>query len=209
MELKDYVKIIGKRLWLLIAVTLVVTIGAYIFTLMLPVSYDGSVSFFITKEPEKSSQNNYNYDKYYAIQASGFMADSIITWLQDPSNVMEIYNNANLNLPTEKINSLTKAIDATKKSPATININMSGADEASVKKLMDTTIKFVDSKNKSENTNSTSGNFDLNYSNPTVVKHQNSPLTNAVIGFVAGIILSLMIIFLAEYFSPKSKVQNQ
>ena len=203
MELKDYVKIIGQRFWLLFIVVVIVTLGVYLLTKTMPESYDGSVSVFITKKPDKGVVGDYEYDRYYAIKASSLLTDSIITWLQDPSNVIEIYNTTNLDLPTEKLNKLTKVIKAKKKDPATINITASAPDEVNVKNLINSTINFIDIRMNSDIVSGAAENFDLTYSDSIVLKHQKSPLLNSLIGFIVGVVLGLGMVFLVEYFYPK------
>lgn len=204
MELRDYVKIIGRHFWLLLVVILFITLGTFYYTLKMPESFDGSVSINVNKAEDKLTSQEYQYDKYYAFQASSYLADTILNWLQDPSNVIKIYDAANLNLPTDKLNKLTKMIKAKKKPPATINITTSALDEITVKNLLNSTTDFIDKKMQSEIVSDLGGNFKLSYSSPAILKHQKSLLVNSFIGFIVGLVLGLALVFVVEYFSPKN-----
>jgi len=201
MELRDYVKIIGKRFWLLLLTIIIFTVGSYVFTVSTPQSFDGSVSIYISKKTDVNDAKDYQYDQYYAIQASSLYADSIVTWLQDPSNVVDIYSQANIDLPTKAVSKLSKTIKATKKQPATITITMSAPNETTVRNLLNTTVNFLNVKATAANNDY--NDFNVSYSNPTILVHQNSILLNSVIGFLIGSVLGLLLVFSVEYFSKK------
>src|SRR4030067_3419668 len=74
MDLKEYFSIIGKHVWLLIGVTVIIFLGVLWYSYRTPVTYDSSV--FVTAAVKNSGlgekPNYYDYDNYYSLQGSGF-----------------------------------------------------------------------------------------------------------------------------------------
>lgn len=202
MELRDYVKIIGKHLWLVVCIGLLIALGAYLFSITRSVSFDGSVSMYVGKPSGKLEVKDYQYDEYYALQASSLYADSVISWLKEPSNVVKIYDNAKLDLPTEKISKLSKTIAALKQNPATISITAHADNESSVNNLLDATVKFVNLKNSSLNQNP-QDNFTISASDISVFQNKPNVLLNSLIGLAVGLMIGLGFVFLVDYFQIK------
>lgn len=205
MELRDYVKIVSKNLWILIVVVIMTTLGAFWFTKMQPVTYDGSLSLNVTKVPEKGATNVYRYDQYYALEASSMMADTVASWLKDPSSVIEIYNNAQVELPTQSAADLSKIINAKKLPPSTITVLINGNNEGSLKNILSSTIKYIKSRVETDHSTLGTENFEVKYSDPAVLKHDSGLLLNTALGFIAGIIIGLALIALVDYFKRPAK----
>ncbi len=205
MELKDYVKIIGLRFWLFVLVVIVTMLGAYFFTVSQPEAFDGSAVIYVNKKSDQPEAGDFEYDKYYAIQASSLMANTIVNWLADPSNVIKIYDNANLDLPTEKLNKLAKVINVKKSDPAAIKVTASSTNESNVYNLISSTKDFTEKRLNSDIVNGSAENFYLTFSDITVLRRQKSVVMNTFIGLISGIVLGLALVFLVEYFNPKYK----
>lgn len=201
MELKDYLEIIKKRIWWLIVIVLITTVGACWFTVSQPITYDASSYVNILVRPE--STQNYEYDNYYSLQAGGLFVDRVINWLQDPSNVTDIYANAQLNTPSTNISDLTKVINAKKKAPATVTILVNNQNKDTAQALVNSTKNFISQKTQELTDKGSIKNIDLDMSKTLVAENKPNVTVNTIIGFVAGLILGLIMIFLAEYFSRK------
>jgi capsular polysaccharide biosynthesis protein len=50
-----------------------------------------------------------------------------------------------------------------------------------------------------------SGNFVIDANDPVVIDHQESLVTNIILGLIAGLLVGLTTIFLLEYLDPKKK----
>lgn len=204
MELREYVKIIASRLWLLITVVIVATLGTFIFIYTQPGSYDASASIDVIKKQDNSVKE-YQYDDYYAIQASSLFADTMISWLKDPSNVSQIYTNAQLELPTLKLKNVANLIKPKKIDPAAITITLNDKEEKNVKSLIYSTINFVKNKVQMLSDSGEIKGFTVSYSEPLIVKYQKPILSNTAIAFMVSLILGIGLVFLVEYFNPKVK----
>lgn len=204
MELRDYLKIISKRIWLFISVVVVVLAGTYIFTITQPVTYDGSTLLNVVVKKSADAQSNYyDYDNYYAIQGSSLFADTIVAWLGDPSNVYDIYSLAGLSKPDISSKNLSKLITAQKKPPASVIVNFNSTDKDKVEKLMNAINEFVVNKTGTWSKEGLMENLHVDYSAPVVIEHKPSILTNMLIGLAAGIVLGLALVFFVDYMKRK------
>ena len=126
MDLKEYFSIIGKHVWLLIGVTVIIFLGVLWYSYRTPVTYDSSV--FVTAAVKNSGlgekPNYYDYDNYYSLQGSGFFADNIISWLSDPSNVSEIFSRAKITEPNVNLKKMSKVLQTKKKIPNYLKRNI-------------------------------------------------------------------------------------
>lgn len=201
MELRDYLKIISKRIWLLVGTVIVVAIGTYWFTAIQPITYDASsfVNVVVKQPTNQGSTQYFQYDNYYSIQSSSFFTDAIIAWLQDPSNVDSIYNSAQIAKPDVKLSNLSKLIKATKKPPFSVQISFSNKDQVAAEDLVKSTVNFVKDKSATWTKEGVVKDIYVENSQPLVVIHKPSVILNTVVGIVVGIFLGLAIVFLVDY----------
>lgn len=203
MNLKDYLQIMKKHLWLLIITVVIVTLGCYLFTVKQPITYDASSYINVLIKPAAEKPAYYEYDNYYSLQAGSLFTDRVLIWLQDPANVLDVYKGAKLQAPDVELKKLSKLINARKKNPATVVITVNQQNKDAAKDLADASAKIVSEKTKNLTKNESIKNIVLDIS-PTVVSEKKPAiLVNTLIGLIAGIILGFALVFLAEYFRPK------
>ncbi len=76
MELRQYWRIVRRRIWIPIVLVLVVA-GISVFTAKAPTpSYTASLRFVVSVKPERA-EGQFNYDGYYAGVSSEFIADDL------------------------------------------------------------------------------------------------------------------------------------
>jgi len=206
MELKDYLGIISKRLLSFVSIFLLVTILTFVFSLRIPLTYDSSASVNVTIKNSSLAQNAYyDYDGYYNFQGSSLFADTIYNWLQDPSTVIDIYSNAGIDIRSMKLKNIVKQIKSTKKQPATIILTVNNADKIKAETVISQTIKYLTSKTIDWNNQGLTKNIDLVSTSPVVIDHKPELALNTGLGAIAGLIISLGLVFLLEYLHPKYK----
>lgn len=204
MELRDYFKIIGRRIWLLAAIVIVATLATYIFMIKKPSVYDASLSIVVSKK-QQANTTDYQYDQYYAIQASSLYADEIANLFKDPTNIIKIYTNADLNLPTNKTKSLPKFIVAKRIPPVTIILSLTDKDKNNANKLIVRSSSFVKDITDKWASQGINQEFSLTFNDPIVVLANRNVSTNTILGLIAGFILGLGAIFFVEYMYANKK----
>lgn len=206
MTLKQYLQILGKRIWILITVVVIIMLATYIFTIKTPDKYSGSLSIYSVITQQEIPQNQgqfYEYDNYYAFQSSEIFASTIVNWLKDPANVAQIYSSADQALPDVALKKYSKLITAKKNEPSTVQITIQSNNQQFVEKLIDSTQKFVVAKTEEWKTKGLIDNTDLDISNPIIVKEKLDLLMNMGIALILSIVLGLALVYFTEYMQTK------
>lgn len=207
MTLKKYLQILGKRIWIFIVTIIVILLATFIFTSTAEDTYSGSLSIYtiVTQQQIPKDQGTfYEYDNYYAFKSSEIFADTVITWLKDPSNVAEIYSKANEALPDISLKKYSKLITAKKNEPATVQISLQSDNEEFVNKLIDSTKYFIEDKVEDWQQKGLLDNTEIEISNPIVIMEKPDMLTNIAIALIISIVLGLALVYLTEYMQTKN-----
>lgn len=77
MELRQYWRIVYKRLWIVIALVAIVLISSLVFRPGRPALYQTSMRFTVAVLPESRSDDYYAYDRYYTWMASEYLVDEL------------------------------------------------------------------------------------------------------------------------------------
>ncbi|EKD56077.1 MAG: hypothetical protein ACD_58C00304G0005 [uncultured bacterium] len=205
MELRDYLLVIGKRIWMLLICFLVVVIGVYFFTTSQPTSYEGSLTINITKPAEQGKTTEYQFDKYYALQASGMFAETVVSWLGDPSIISDIFTNANQELPQIGLTKLTKLLNPKKVLPSNVQVRYSSTDEGKIEPLLKSAGDFVKARSVNLTKQDVTNNFIVEVNDPVVFAKKISLTTNLIMGFIVGMILGLLMVFATEYLKSSKR----
>ena len=91
MELRDKTRLFKKYWGWLVIITVLATILSFVFAYFKPVNFDTSISFSINRI-NKQKTEEYQYDDYYAIQASDLFSQTVMSWFLTPSVLLEIYD---------------------------------------------------------------------------------------------------------------------
>src|SRR4030042_1913824 len=75
MELRQYWKILKRRLWLIIVALLAFLVSYWLFRPSTPSSFTTSMRFVVGIKPEVSSGSYYTYDRYYTWLTADNMID--------------------------------------------------------------------------------------------------------------------------------------
>lgn len=77
MELRQYWRIVYKRLWILIALVAIVLASSLALRPGRPALYQTSMRFTVAVLPESRSDDYYAYDRYYTWMASEYLVDEL------------------------------------------------------------------------------------------------------------------------------------
>lgn len=201
MELRDYIKIIGKNFWIF-AIIVILSVGfAFGFTKTRQTTYTSSTTFTVNKGSmlKQSQANYYLYDNYYNVQSAALYSQIVQLWFESPALVTEIYQKAGLAVPNVSQKDLGRTFKAARSEPAIINVSVSGADKDQLQLLMNSAYTVLQAKTNELGSNDTSF-YQLAKFDPVVTKDQPSLLLNTAIGLLAGLILGALIALAIEYF---------
>ena len=102
MELRQYWRIVYKRLWIVIALVAIVLISSLVFQPGRPALYQTSLRFTVAVAPESRSGDYYAYDRYYTWMSSEYFVDELTEIVASEAfarAVSEELANSDLDLP--------------------------------------------------------------------------------------------------------------
>lgn len=208
MELRDYVKIIGRHLGVFITVIVLTVVATVIFVKTQPTSYLASTTFTVNKASSLKQKdiNYYLFDNYYNVQSAGLFSQIVGTWFESPSLVKEIYQKAGLPVPDVSQRKLAKTFRTDRQEPATINVTITGTDQAELGKLITAAADVLQEKTDELGKSSNETFYEIAKFTPIVSENKvNWPL-DMVIALIAGGLIGLIMVFGIEYFKGGKEV---
>jgi len=201
MELKEYLKIIKKNSKLIITISIITAISAFVFSATQPIRYEISLSLSIIKDKTQTT-DNFKYDGYYALQTGEIIANSIEQWLKSPETVNAIYEEAQVDSEFKNIKSYTKKFVAKKMSSQQVEVRFKANTQKEAGEISQAIIKIMSDKTKTlKEASEQEISFLINSENPVIVESKPDAFLNLIIGFISGIALGVFVVFLRRYFS--------
>ncbi len=201
MELKEYITIIKKEFKLIIIVSILTSLSAFLFSTIKPALYETSITLAINKNKTQNT-NDFKYDGYYALQTSEMLADTIVEWTKSPTIVSSIYQKAGVNQDFKNIKSYSKKFTAKKMSSQHIEVKFKIDTRDTAEKISLATIETISEKIKILEKNSGEEiAFSVTSENPVIIENKPDAFLNLFIGLFSGMILGIFIVFGKRYFA--------
>lgn len=205
MELREYLFVVNKYKWLVVGISLVATLAAFFLSYFKPVVYDASLSFAVNRT-NREVTDQYQYDGYYAIQASDLVSQTLLSWFATPSVVEEIYTKANIKPNFNSLNEYATLFSTKKYSGQNIGVKFTEKERSVAEKVAQSTVSVISEKvldlNKSADAKAL---FEAVPSPVVIVENKPNVLLNTLIGLSVGLILGLFLAYLVYYFQAGQK----
>ncbi len=207
MELKEYIKIIKNDLKLIFVIAFITSFSAFLFSSLQPIKYETSLSLLLSKDRSQLT-DDFKYDGYYALEASGILADSIVQWVKSPELISSVYQKAQIDGNFKNLKSYTKKIIAKKMSSQYIEVkfetnNIDQANKISIAIVDEINGKIQKMKNDSEEEIA----FLISNENPITIKKEQNIFLNSIVGLISGVMLGIFLVFFRRYFKADT-LQN-
>ncbi|MFH1172897.1 MAG: Wzz/FepE/Etk N-terminal domain-containing protein [bacterium] len=203
MELKDYLRVLNKQKGMVIFLTILITLFAFIFAYFQPTVYDTSIAFTVNRTAKQQTAD-YQYDGYYAIQASNLFAQTIMSWLMTPSVLLEIYNQAGVDPNIGYLDKFASRFQTKKLSSQSVAVRFKERDEATADKIARSIINVMETKAVDLNQTSEGDSlFKVVGSNPVIVPYKPDVLTVSLIGLAVGFLFSCFLSYVIYYFKKE------
>lgn len=200
MELKEYLKIIKKNSKLIVIISIITGISAFLFSITQPLKYEVSSSLSISKNKTQET-DDFKYDGYYALQAGEIITNSIEQWLKNPETVNAIYQKAEVAQDFKNIKSYAKKFTANKMSAQHIEVKFETDNKEDAEKISSAITEVIKSKVKNLEKNSEQElSFLVESEEPLIFESKSNAFLNLIIGLVSGLILGTFAVFGKEYF---------
>lgn len=139
-----YSEIIKQKAGILFGIIFLFTSLGFLYAYLIPQTYKVTISFDI-KRVVQTRSDDYRYDGYYAISASGLFADNVMSWMKTPPFVAFIFDTAQI---SSKDISLPQFFKVRKYAPQNVIVFFSYSKEQEASNLAYTLIEQIEIKSK-------------------------------------------------------------
>lgn len=182
-----FLKIINQNKFKIIAIALIVGVLSALIMQIMPVKYDASVALNVIRVNREETVD-YQYDGFYAIQASNLFAETIVSWLETPAVVKEIYEQSGKKSTVASLSDFAGAFKAKKLSSQNITVKFSSKTEEEARTLASSLVSVIEKKSQASlETSKKESVFEIKSADPVIVKR----IYGAAITFFAGLITGL------------------
>ncbi len=193
MEFDDYLRASFRHLRLILLFTVLGLGVAYGVARVTPIVYDASVAVTIVRLNEPAT-SDYQYDAYYAMQATDLVAQTVVSWFGTPSFVSEVYTKAGFDPAIRSVDEVARRFRPKKASNQNVLIHFSDESRSTAEHLATAIVATLEERVPSlvrsvENAPS----FGVEADAPVIVERKPKPGLTTTIGGVAGILVGLFI----------------
>ncbi|MDO8511880.1 MAG: hypothetical protein Q7S57_01290 [bacterium] len=192
--------LIGKCVKMIIISAVLAMVATVLIIPRLSQYQDVSVDISIPV-PRRPVTNNYEYDGYYALQATDLFSNTLASWFKSPDFVARIYEKANVPLLTGSIRNVEKVFTVKKVSGQFINLSFSAKNAKEANDIGESIVVNVKDRVELLNDN---GNSSLIFSvlvgKPLVVLHQRDKYLDALIAGLVVLVFGFNAVIIADAF---------
>lgn len=201
--LKNYLSYLLKHKIFIIVFTLLVLSASLLFNHFNGPSYKTIVSFDI-RTANQPVTTDYQYEGYYALQASELFGQTILSWFLSPAFEQEVFQTAGVEKPKSALNWLKNYFQGKQLSAQLVTVKFSTRTKESAQKLAGQLIALTEAKAAQANLTSEGKTlFSVKASQPVI---SNAKLTAWLVGFIAlvvGLFISWAIVTIAYYYQQE------
>lgn len=185
--------------------SLLAMIIAGLITPRLPVKWDAAINITMPV-PSRSTSGDYEYDGYYALQATDLFSSNVAGWFKTPGFVTRVYSSAGIHKKESSLRKLEKMFVIKKISGQLLQVSFSTESEASAKNLTGSIKKEIESNVAQFNLG---GNQQLKFnvlvSEPVIVKNSQNIIVNILMtGFVV-LVFGINMVLIIDTFTRSEK----
>jgi len=199
MELRDYVKIISRNIWLIIIVIVLTGLLSYLFTSKTKTTYSGFKTISVNKSASATNSNYYQYDGFYSASAANLQAKGLASWINTPATVNQIYEKAQLSAPEVNDKNLKNLISVKNDIDSNVvSISMTDSSKEDLIKKLDSLGELAQTY---FSTITSSDQYSLRTGDNAISSQVANSQMNLLAGIFSGLIIGIVLAFGKEYFS--------
>lgn len=177
----------------------VVTVGAASLSMTRRPTYVASLSIAVNRI-HRQETTAYQYDGYYAIQASDLFSQTMLSWFLTPSVLLEVYERAGVEPSITSLSQLVGRFRARKFSPQNLVVQFAEPDKANAEKISAAIADVM--KERTTVTNQDDNGdpiFEAVPAKAVIVESKPNVALNTIAAFFASIIVGFVLIAFARY----------
>jgi capsular polysaccharide biosynthesis protein len=199
MELRSTVYLFRRRQPLAFSLVALAVVAAYVWSYVRPATYTTSISFAVNRI-NKEPTPDYQFDGFYALQAADLFAKTVVSWMQTPSVLVEIYDRAGIDSSVTSLRSLTSRFKTKQYSAQNIVVTYAVPTEEEGRRIAAALTEVIGARTAAVNrTASGEALFEVPAARPVIVKAAPDPILVGLVALVVGVILAMFVVPLADY----------
>ncbi|MEW6407843.1 MAG: Wzz/FepE/Etk N-terminal domain-containing protein [Patescibacteria group bacterium] len=203
--MKNYLQIIISHKKLILFVAALCAIFSFIFVKVYPTTYTASTLLSIHRV-NKEVTEDFQYDNYYAIQAAEFVGNTVVSLLQSPEAILEIYKKAKLDRDIDIFHEVKK-FRPKQLSSHLVKVKITNQSQEKAEKLAKATVAVINDKVKKLEVDPQKQNsFEIGAQGSVISTNKYNPYLVTALGLICGLFLGVGLAFLGEYFKPDQKI---
>ncbi|MDP3964843.1 MAG: hypothetical protein Q8Q20_04295 [bacterium] len=200
MSWAEHSGVLRKSWPIILILGLLIGAAAYLFTVYQPVEYKSSISFAVNRI-NKEQTADYQFDGYYAIQASDLFSQTVVSWFFTPSVLLEIYDTAGIDPQIDTLERFTNRFKTKKFSSQNIVATFTERDRDTAEAISESIIETVQERGAALNqTADQQALFEIVGSTPVIVEETPNLWLNTIVGLIVGLWLGLALVYGVRYF---------
>ena len=208
MQILNSLRILTKYWWLFVLIIIIPVIIAVFFANTRADKYTTSISFTVNRI-NKQPTTEYQFDGYYALQASDLFSDTVVSWFLTPSVIVEMYDKAGLNPDLVSLSGLTSRFKIKKYSSQNLVVKFASASTEDSAKLATAVINIVETKSAQLNQSADrKALFEVIGAKPVTVQDSKQLPLVGFVGLVIGLFLAVIVFGGIRTFAPSFRQQR-
>lgn len=208
MDVELY-KYMFSHYWkLLVTITILVVMVSWLLVVNKSVQYQGSAYLSAAQQNQAQPDTDfYQYDQFYTLQGSGFLARLLESWLKDPATVKQIFDNEQLGDKIQGLNllQLSKLLKPEVKGNNSLQIYYADRDRETVGKILGEAQNILRQRLEQYQNQGFYQSFTLISSEPLVIEDKINPNLYLLLSLIGGLVLSFVILLIITVFKYPSK----
>ncbi len=199
MELRTHAQILKRSRWFVLIVTVLAGVVALLFALYRPVQYQAVVNFDVTSV-SRPDTTEYQYGSYYELKASEIFVQHLMSWFKTPAVVAEVYDAAEVGYEINNIGRFTNRFKTSQYSAQNFAVSFSDLNRETATKLAGSVASVIEGRALNSGSIGEEQVFQVIAFDPVVAEAELSPWLITIVGLIAGALLSIILVYLREYF---------
>lgn len=199
MELRTHAHILRNTRWFIILVTILVGVVGLIFSIVRPVSYKAVASFEVNFV-NRPNVEEYQYGAYYELKAAEIYTQHLMSLFVTPAVVAEVYEAADMGYEIDSIPRFTSRFQAKQYSAQNFAVIFKDYNQDVAMSLAQAIGTVVSEHAGTSGSINDKAVFSVTALKPVVAVAEMEIWMVTVVGALAGLILSLILVYLREYF---------
>jgi hypothetical protein len=162
----------------------------------LPKGVDVALTFTVPI-PHRPPSGEYEFDGFYALQATDLFAETLAGWLTSPNFVAEVYRRTGLPQPASSVRRLNRVFTARKISGQLVELRFRARSEEEAHRLLTEITEVVAERTENFNEEGRASlTFAITAENPLIIPvHRSAPLRALVAAIVAFVLAANVVVF--------------